>query len=60
MSLNNLALHLTHQYDQLGGMEDFDEAIVLDQEALYLLLQGSVNRSTSLNNLAAYLTIWYK
>ena len=36
MSLNNLAICLSSRYNQLRTMEDLDEAIVLDREALDL------------------------
>ena len=55
MSLNNLVLHLSTWYDQLGAMEDLDEAIVLGREGLKLRQQGHPDQSGSLNNLASYL-----
>ena len=56
MSLNNLAVYLSSRYKQLGAMEDLDEAIVLDREALKLRPQGHLDRSASLNNLAVRLS----
>ncbi|KAF8431636.1 CHAT domain-containing protein [Boletus edulis BED1] len=56
MPLNNLAVHLSTRYNQLGAMADLDDAIVLDREALELRPQGHPDRSTSLNNLAIYLS----
>jgi CHAT domain-containing protein len=60
VSLNNLAVHLSARYKQLGVMVDLDEAIVLDQEALGLRPQGHPHRSMSLNNLAGHLSSRYK
>ena len=57
MSLNTLADHLSARYKKLGAMEDLDEAIVLDQEALNLFLQGHHDQSTSLSNIADHLSI---
>jgi hypothetical protein len=54
-SLNNLAVHLSTQYNLLEAMDDLDEAIVLGREALNLRPQGHPNRSGSLDNLASYL-----
>ena len=59
MSLNNLAVDLSTRYSQLGAMEDLNEAIVLDREALDLRPQGHLDRSMSLNNLAIRLTARY-
>ena len=58
-SLNNLAVLLTSRYDQLGAMQDLDEAIVLDRETLDLFPQGHSDRPTSLNNLAVDLSSRY-
>ena len=60
MSLNTLADHLSARYKKLGAMEDLDEAIVLDQEALNLFLQGHHDQSTSLSNIADHLSSRYK
>lgn len=49
--LNNLALHLGIRHKLLGGVEDFDEAILLDREALSLRPPGHPNRTSSLSNL---------
>ena len=59
MSLSNLAKRLSTRYDQLGAMQDLDEAIILDREALDLRPQGHLERSMSLNNLAAHLSSRY-
>jgi hypothetical protein len=53
--LNNLADHLSTRDNQLGAMDDLDEAIVLDREALALRPQGHPDRSTSLDILARHL-----
>ena len=45
MSLNNLAVDLSTRYSQLGAMEDLNEAIVLDREALDLRPQGHPDRA---------------
>jgi tetratricopeptide (TPR) repeat protein len=60
MSLNSLAAHLSSRYEHLGTMEDIDEAISLDREALDLRPQGHPDRSMSLNNLAAHLSSRYQ
>ena len=60
MSLNTLADHLSARYKKLGVMEDLDEAIVLDREALNLFPQGHHDRSTSLSNIADHLSSQYK
>ena len=54
--MNNLALHLSSRYNQLGGTNDLNEAIILDQEALSLRPPGHPQRSTSLGNLAILLS----
>jgi hypothetical protein len=59
MSLNNLAIYLFTRYNQLGAIEDLDEAIVLDREALDLRQPGHPDRSVSLNNIANRLTTRY-
>ncbi|KAI9570923.1 hypothetical protein HD554DRAFT_2327256 [Boletus coccyginus] len=59
MSLNNLAVHLSSLYEQLGGMEDLDEAIVLAREALNHRPQGGPDRSMSLGNLGSLLSTRY-
>ncbi|KAI9567585.1 CHAT domain-containing protein [Boletus coccyginus] len=51
-SLSNLAIRLSNRYNQPGGVEDLNEAIVLDREGLELRPQGHPYRSMSLNNLA--------
>ena len=41
-------------------MEGLDEAVVLAEEDLNLCPQGRTDPSTSLNNLAIYLSVWYE
>ena len=60
MSLTNLAIHLFSQYKQLGAVQDLDDAIVLNREALDLCLQGHPDRAVSLTNLAVDLSSQYK
>ena len=55
MPSNNLAIHLSTQYKQLGAIEDLEEAIVLIREALEHCPQGHPNRSGPLENLATFL-----
>ena len=45
--------------EQLGGMDDLNEAIVLGREALSLCPPGHPNRSSSLSNLAVRLSSQY-
>ena len=52
-------MYLANRYEQLGAMEDLDEAIVLVREALELCSQGHPNRSIPLNNLANRLSTRY-
>jgi hypothetical protein len=59
MSLNNLANSLSTRYKQLGAMQDLDEAIVLDREALGLHPQGHPDHSMSLSNFAIRLAARY-
>ncbi|KAF8441049.1 hypothetical protein L210DRAFT_3538988 [Boletus edulis BED1] len=51
MSLNNLAVNLSTRYEQLGIMEDLNEAIVLGREALNFRPKGHPDRFTALDNL---------
>ena len=60
MSLTWLAIRLTTRYDKLGVMEDLNEAVVLDREALDLRPKGHPDRAMSLNNLAIDLIIRYE
>ena len=60
MSLNNLALHLSSRYKQLGAIEDLEEAIVLSREALDHCPQGHPDRYMSLNSLARHLASRYE
>ena len=57
-SLNNLAVDLFTRYQQLGAMEDLDEAIVLNREALDLRPRAT-RAPPSLNNLAVDLSTRY-
>lgn len=50
--MNNLAICLWTRYNNLGGVDDLDEAIHIDRDALMLFPPGHLDRSTSLNNLA--------
>ncbi|KAI0039840.1 hypothetical protein FA95DRAFT_1550329 [Auriscalpium vulgare] len=50
--LNNLAIAMYTQFEQLGRMPDLEGAIMLHREALHLRPPGHPDRSTSLNNLA--------
>jgi hypothetical protein len=50
--LNNLASAVSTRFEQLGGMEDLEEAITCHRQALALRPHGHPNRSSSLNNLA--------
>ena len=59
MCLNNLAADLSSRYKKFGAIEDLNNAIVLDQEALNLCPQGHPNRLISLHNLARHLSTWY-
>jgi hypothetical protein len=52
--------HLGDRYDRRGAARDFEEAIVLDREALDLCLQGHPDRGIPLNNLAVRLYTRYK
>ncbi|KAF8444452.1 hypothetical protein L210DRAFT_986300 [Boletus edulis BED1] len=47
------------QHNQLGTMQDLNEAIILGRDALEHLTKGHPDRSLSLNNLAAVLSTWY-
>ena len=47
MSLHNLAVDLSTRYNQSGGIEDLNEAILLDRGALALRPQGHPDRSSS-------------
>ena len=58
-SLNNLATRFSARFDQLGAIQDLDEAIVLGREALDLDPQGHPDRSTSAINLANGLSTRY-
>ena len=53
-------MYLQARYEQLGEIDDLNEVIVLDQEALLLYPSGHPDRSMPLSNLAADLTIRYK
>ncbi|KAG6369053.1 hypothetical protein JVT61DRAFT_1353 [Boletus reticuloceps] len=53
------SLLLNTRHDQLGDVEDLNEAIVLDQEALHLWPQGHPNRLSSLCNLSGHLSNRY-
>jgi tetratricopeptide (TPR) repeat protein len=55
MALNNLALALGTRFNQLGRMEDLEEAVSWHSEALTLRPLGHPDHSISLNNLAAAL-----
>ncbi|KAF8436265.1 hypothetical protein L210DRAFT_989995 [Boletus edulis BED1] len=59
-SLNNHAVDLSIRYEQVGVMEDLDEAIALSHEALDLCPKGHPDRSMSLSNLATRLSIRYQ
>ena len=48
-----LTLLTSHHYQQLGGIVDFNEVIVLEQEALALRSTLDAGWSTSLNNLSS-------
>jgi CHAT domain-containing protein/tetratricopeptide (TPR) repeat protein len=60
MSLSNLAIGLSTQYEQLWVMQDLDEAIVLGREALDLRPTGHPLRSSCLNSLAIVLSNRYE
>jgi tetratricopeptide (TPR) repeat protein len=51
-SLNNLANAVSTRFEQLGRMEDLEEAITCHREALALRPHGHPYRSSSLSNLA--------
>ena len=55
--MKNLAVSLFTRYNQLGGTEDLDGAIVLVRD---LHPQGHLNRSVSLTNLALHLFTRYE
>ena len=59
-SLIQRAIDPSSQYEQLGGMDDLDEAIIFDREAHSLHPPGHPDRSTSLNNLAHHLSSRYE
>ena len=58
--MNNLAVHLSARYKQLGGIDDLNEAITLDRDTLALHPPGHPGRPMSLNNLANHLSCRYK
>ncbi|KAN0088740.1 CHAT domain containing protein [Tylopilus felleus] len=60
-SLNDLAVYLSTQYkpEQLGAMQDLDEAVVLDRVAPGLGPKGHPDHSQSLTNLAIRLSTRY-
>ena len=60
MCSSNLANYLSSRYEQLGGIDDLNEAIVLGQDALSLRPPGHPDRSTSLSNIANYLFLRYR
>jgi hypothetical protein len=51
-SLNNLANALQTRFEQLGRMDDLEDAITSYRKALTLRPPGHPARSSSLNNLA--------
>ena len=51
MSLHNLAVDLSTRYNQSGGIEDLNEAILLGRDALALQPSWQPGRSQSLDNL---------
>ena len=53
VSLDNLAIRLSHRYKRVGAIKDLDEAIVLNREALDVRPHGHPLRFSTLNNLAA-------
>ncbi|KAN0094894.1 CHAT domain containing protein [Tylopilus felleus] len=55
-SLHNLALYLSIWYDQLGGVTDLDEPILLMREALAVAPHGDYGRPTYLNSLSALMS----
>ena len=60
MSLDNLAAHLATRYKPFRGVDDLNETIVLDRDALFLCPPGHPDRSMSLNNLSHNLSTMYK
>ena len=60
MIRNRISEDRSHDSQQLGGIENLDEAIVLAREALALHTPGHPDWSTSLTNLALHLLTRYK
>ena len=60
MSLSDLANVFGDRYDQLGRMDDLNEAIKFNRKALALSPLGHPNRSTFLSSLAAVLFTRYR
>lgn len=58
-ALNNLGVHLSVRYKQLGAMKDIDQAIVLGLQVLDHCPEEHSARSSYLNNLAAHLSERY-
>ena len=60
MSSHNLALALSTRYNQLGAIQDLNEAIPLSREALDVCPQTYTNRPGYMNNLVGCLFTRYK
>ena len=60
VSLNQLGLHLSDRYDQLGAMTDLEAAIMLGRDTLALCTAEHLDRSMALNNLSVNLSARYK
>jgi hypothetical protein len=59
-SLNNLATAVSTRFEQLGRVDDLEEAIICHRQALALRPHGHPNHPTSLNNLATAVATRFK